>query len=868
MNRSKLAGIAYTLILVLSLLASTATVTRVAHATITGRPTLYYVDENGDTHPADDPLSVPAVFTDPDQRLAISLKEMDISGAQIWIWFSKTGGAVIEPEDAVFLGPIYLGDIIGSTPKNVSVKVYYPFSEYVSDDNPATPEVEINVEIGDNWVNITQLPGIFEAGVNYWIKITDVDPRLKYSIPSSDVSVSTNRINFTATFYAYSKIGGDLEAVPDELISVGGFAISTGGLYNITLTYDSVYDKVVYANVSAEKHTEPASEINPEWTWTGFTRELLAPDLESRYGDSPRSFYVRVRNATSGALKAEFEFSQPVRKVYFPSDGAETLIEHGDETAAIELETGKEYNITLANFPSNGYVEIKFNGTWAVEPSRIELNATGGVYNATITILYNVPETGVYNFTIKDNHGVIYWFLVNVVVSPGISIEPSKGHVGDTAVVSGIMFNDYVNTRINIWFQVNDTCYRLLENFTLASASWSVSITIPHATKGVKNVVVTTDLGGNRVYYCPADGFTGIAQTTFEVLPKLTVEPSEFPADYGDVVLVEGTGFDPSVGYKLAVDNQFLQDEVHANGTGDLYITLIGAGFVPGLHVVALYENITEPAFYALFTVTPPENATTLDDVLAKLDVILTKLDDIETILITIQGDIAVVQTSLGDLKISIDDLKVLVTQLGDNIELKLDSLNSSLTTLIVTKGDEVVATIQASLEDLNAVITSVDNGVATLQTALGEVTAKLDDLLGGQAEIKDLVTTESGDVAAVVETARGDILAELGTLEDLVRNGVKADTENILSKLDTVLSDLADVKSAAADVKTATTGLEGKISSAASDVKSHVDTAVDDLKSALDGVGGSVTTFGAVNIVLLIIALILLGYGVFRKKP
>ena len=350
--------------------------------------------------------------------------------------------------------------------------------------------------------------------------------------------------------------------------------------------------------------------------------------------------------------------------------------------------------------------------------------------------------------------------------------------------------------------------------------------------------------------------------------------PSEFPAD-GRTVKVIGTGFDPLTVYSVIIDNQYMTN-IKANGEGFLYVELVAAGFTPGNHSAALYpydplslEDSSPPServpdFIFVFRVI----GTTADDVLVKLHEIQTRLDELETLIVLVQGDIAVIKTDVSEVKVSLDDLKVLITQLGDRIELKLGEVNESLATLVVSKGDEVVATIQASLEDLNAVITSVDNGVATLQTALGEVTAKLDDLLGGQAEIKDLVTTESGDVAAVVETARGDILAELGTLEDLVRNGVKADTENILSKLDTVLSDLADVKSATADVKTATTGLEGKISSAASDVKSHVDTAVDDLKSALDGVGGSVTTFGAVNIVLLIIALILLGYGVFRKKP
>ncbi|MET1159389.1 MAG: hypothetical protein ABWW65_00345 [Thermoprotei archaeon] len=868
MNISRLLGAIYTLLLVVSVLASTATVVRIASATITGRPTIYFYD--GATVTTGDPLQVPATLNETaGQYLALNLSAMDISGAQIWIWFSKTGGAVIEPEDAVFLGPIYIGDVTGS-PKYVLVPVYAPFSEYISGDYVVVSggKVYLNITVGNKWINITQLPGIFEAGVTYWIKITDVDPKLRYSIPSSDVAVSTNRLTFTPVFYAFSEVGNDKEVVPDEPIYVGAFTAPAGQKYNINVTYLTVLDEVVAANVTTTVNTEPATDVNPEWNWTGFKVEFKAPDLELRYNDTAGNIIVEIVNATNPAdLEENFTFTQPARIVYFPSDT--TPVAHG-ATTTITLETGKEYNITLNYFPYLGYVDITFNGTYPVQPSRINLNETGGVYNFTIEILYNVPESGVYNMTIKDSHGVIYWFLVNIVISPGISIEPDKGYVGDTATVYGTMFNDYVNQRINIWFQVNSTHYRRVANFTVTAPSWSVNIVIPHATKGVKNVIATTDLGGDRVWATSDEVTPGIAQTTFEVLPKLVVEPAEFPADYGEYVYVIGTGFDPDVGYKIAVDNQFLQENVRANGTGDLYITLIGAGFAPGLHVVALYETITTPAFYALFNVTPPEGAVTLEDVMAKLEEIQTVLGEVENLLITLQGDIAVIKTEVGEIRVSVDDLKVLLTDLGDRIEMKFDEVNKSLATLIVMKNDEVVATITAKLDDLNAVITSVEDGVATLQTSLGEVTAKLDDLLGGQAEIKDLITTTSGDVKAVVETARGDILAELSTIEDLVRgiNDVKADTENILSKLDTVLSDLADVKSSIADVKTTASGLEDKITSAANDIKSHIDTVAGDLKGSIDNVGGSVTTFGAVNIVLLVIALILLGYGLFRKKP
>ncbi|MCD6196707.1 MAG: hypothetical protein J7J82_07990, partial [Staphylothermus sp.] len=505
MNYKKISSIIYALLIVLSIVTPIAFIGNVARATITERPVVYFF--NGTTDQYGDPLQVPAILGS-GQYLAIDLKAMEISGAQIWIWFSKTGGATIEPPDAVFIGPIYVGDVVSTTATSVQVPVYAPFNKVLGD--------HITVNVGNKWVNITKLPGLFEAGVLYWIKITDVDPRFRATIPSSDVAVSTNRLNFTSAFYAYTDVNtGDEEAVPDEPVTAGGYATPVGEEYNITIDIDylTITGEFV-AKVETQIYTEPATNINPEWNWTGFEVTFKAPDLELRYTDSAAPFDVNIINATDGTVYATFTFSQPPRTVYI--DFLERA--HAtDYSGSVILETGHEYNVTVINFPYKGTIEVSLNGTY-VMASDVALNETGGIDYITVTVPY-VPHSGVYNLTVKDNHGVVYWFLVYVQIVPFIEVVPDEGYVGDIVLVYGYYFNDHVGDRINIWFKINSTHYALVANFTVPATNWVVNIVIPHATCGEHVVAATTDNTGAPSV---TDTITGtIDTTTFTVHPKL-----------------------------------------------------------------------------------------------------------------------------------------------------------------------------------------------------------------------------------------------------------------------------------------------------------------------------------------------------------
>jgi hypothetical protein len=113
----------------------------------------------------------------------------------------------------------------------------------------------------------------------------------------------------------------------------------------------------------------------------------------------------------------------------------------------------------------------------------------------------------------------------------------------------------------------------------------------------------------------PWDACDVYAYAKFTILPKLEVVPSTFSND-GSEVRVIGTGFDPNTAFTVNIDNQFIgvnndhywTTPIWVNGTGNIEIVFIAAGFRPGLHVVALYPEAYEPPYapaaYALFTVT------------------------------------------------------------------------------------------------------------------------------------------------------------------------------------------------------------------------------------------------------------------------
>ncbi|MDI9609618.1 MAG: hypothetical protein QFX34_04985, partial [Candidatus Verstraetearchaeota archaeon] len=642
-------------------------------ATITERPVVYYQDATAD------PLSVAA-----GANVSIYLGNMTITGGQVWLWLSRTGSADanIAAGDRWYAGPFYVGDIFDGPKEYTFVpgaSNYYVPAPFAMEGRNYT------YTVGGGWINGT-IPYMVQGGVNYWLKVTDVDPVTTPSVPSSDVGVSTNRIAFTGGFFMTPT-----EGAPNTPVTVSGYAVPATATYNIT------QNDIFVANVSVQTHDESG------WIWTGFSYTFPIVDLknkllcEEEYMEEPyETVTVNVIN-TSGATVATFEFDEYYRQVWIDydawhcitSDFSYMITYHGceygcDYVCGIVFYTGEDYNVTLKWFPYMGSASIYLNSTLVA--SNIALDEDGSVGNYTITIPY--MPSGTYYFKVIDNNNVQYNFTVCVVQVPTITFDPNKGGCGDQVKLKFVNMADYVGEYVTVWFDFTPACLSslnedgngnedgidddlvMLANFTVPSSSFEITVTVPHSAGGYRYVFLG-DINGTPLVIEQTNEWI---DTKFLVTPKVWVDPASFNNDgltfwvYGCGFLVNECGdccydrdeyyggdcccisdlvdpeMDPYVKYYVAVDNQYIAlaggyGRVTANYTGDIAIQFVKAGFRPGTHVVSFYNDYGTVAgnfplyAYGTFTV-----GTTGDLV----------IDMINAKLVSIEDDIATVQTELG----------------------------------------------------------------------------------------------------------------------------------------------------------------------------------------------------------------------------
>ena len=734
--------------------------------TITGRPTVYVDNVTAD------PLEVEA-----GAHVNITLDNMTITGAQVWLWLSSYGGAEINTAlgDRWYAGPFYMGDVISATPENYS---FTPPEPFVQEGRTYT------FVVGNNWINGT-IPLLVQPGVDYWIKIADIAPR--DVIPPTEVGVSTNRISFVPSYMVSPST-----VAPNTIIRVSGYATPVPEYYNISQTGTLFNDTSV---TSWTRLLVPSTLISKQdpwgtWNYTGFTTSFPAMDLMMRLPNSAGTITVNVVRNSTGVYVHNSTLAQLPRAVQLPSP--ENKDDYGHNyTTTVELLTGSKYNVTLNWFPASGSFQIFLNTTLVASGT---LNATGGIYNFTITI----PDltTGRYMFRVIDNLNVEYNFLVNVTMVPYILVDPASGHVGDSFTVIGRNFLDYVGQRVTIYFQ-NSTgaSYVLLANFTVTAASWSMSLTVPHAAGGDRSVEARE-----------IDGVEVIDSTTFTVLPKLEVAPSVIKND-GSPFFALGTGFNPTKTYTVNVDNQaFLPGNltITCDDYGDLNITLIAAGFRPGLHVVALYEYGVAgapPAYSAVFTVT------------VEGDPIVELLRSMNATLVEIRDGMAIIQAGQEELQVS------------------LSAINATLVDLITNaKGEVLVAidtalgTVTTKLDDLDAKIVAINGTVATISTAVGDIQASLSDLDAKIVSIDGTVATINTNVGEV-KTSLSSIDAKLVSLDDHVATistvvgDVNASISDIITAIESVGNDAVEIKTTLGTISGKVTSTDGTVATIKTDV-------------------------------------------------
>ncbi len=824
----KLLGTIYSILIILSIMAplsilSNAPIVNAQQQRLTGYFKIY-------NHTGQAPPVVEVNLTDPQKSIVyVNLSNVNIpTGANLYIWISNDTyyrDPVIKPDvDAPYLGPIPAAAVVATVSDYIpyTVDVYKPFNN----PKPDPLSGSANVLVGNYTIKF-RIPLQLVGNNNYTIKITTVSPETIKEHPDRTWDALPANNNFKIIFGKIEiKTENDLSyVVPYEPIDVKGYALPKDHTINITMDGELV--KGSKKNVSI---TTVTTFLGKKWEVSYYEcLDIPAKDLELKNGNTG-TFEIKVYDNTSNTLLRQKTFTEKGRIVKF--DDISGIITDGSSISR----TTKEFVspsyvwLNVSYFPYKASITVTIaNKTYhyekIVQPSPIELNCTG---NATVKIYIpiDIPKTGWYNITIKDDiSGVIYSFKIYVKIGPIILIEPSEAKVGANITVIGKRFNDYEGKNLTIWFQVderNDFYREEAWKIINATKEWSITITVPNATYGLKNISVSVG-GLNLTGYVPENNLPTViaSNKTLKILPDLKVQPRSIPANSKTEVTILGTGLRPDDHYNVLIDTQLFLSNITCGDTnetaGVIIITSPITGLAPGLHSSSIY-NATQskysykPLAIDYFNVT----GTTLDDIEKKLDEINETIANMD--LEQLKEDIL---KAISDLKenvtLEIRDVKnglteLIITKSGEvvkNITFTSDFslmvlymlLSEMNTTIVDVKGDVAtlvseagtiktnVSTVLKLLSEMNATIAEVKDGMVTIKSDVGTIKTDVSTLLRLLSEMNTTIVDVKGDVATLVSEA-GTIKADIEALTDLV----SSIGDNIAMKLDEVNKSLANL--------------------------------------------------------------------------
>ncbi|MEM4487619.1 MAG: hypothetical protein QXK88_02275 [Desulfurococcaceae archaeon] len=464
--------------------------------------------------------------------------------------------------------------------------------------------------------------------------------------------------------------------------------------------------------------------------------------------------YVTYREYARSIVELRSELRNDIALKYtddYTGAGNNTLVvkAYGNHTYDNIILAGGWWNpsatieVDVEGFDYEEYLEISLDerGFFNVEISLPTEDYPYGL-SATNTYLVKIIET-------VDDEELVYWFNLTVV-RPGIKLDPTEGYVGSSVKVTLTEFP--ANKSAGLWW--NTTCSKLLdeEKYIVLDDEWTnlKNVTVGLDGKALTTFTVPADGGLHEVRACsPWDCEDAVVDTStfepalfstdrafFKILPKMDIVHAvtglDTFANDGNKVYVVLTGLTPDVFYSVLVDNQL---SIHAacDDCGYLNLTLVAAGFRPGLHVVALYKFDLEsrtgtvaPEYFKAFAVT------------CENDPVCSKLDSFNATLVSVSDSIATISTTVGTIKADLSTLKPVISSIqGDVATIKTD-----------------VGVIKADVSALKPVVTDIKNDVATVSTTLGELKGKITTIEGNVATIKTDVGVIKADVSSIKESA------------------------------------------------------------------------------------------------------------------
>jgi hypothetical protein len=590
--------------------------------TITGKHTLWRVLE----HIVNDDGSImidPANFTYADELtyllrtkindyengslIAVNITGQTITGAQVWLWLSETGGAVIEPNDTFYAGPF---ELIFVTAANAT---YYQLLV-----DPASGQ--------DFWVGNNLIIGpcptglVIPKGIDYYIKMTDVAPTTS-NIPSSDVAVSENK------WRPYESLSIEPTSGPaGTMIAATGMAWDPSKLVNLTWS----------TMMNTTTGTVVAGLIAPNMDGT-FTSTFYAPDLQNMTAEDETRWVNAYYNGSSMA------------------NDWESFMEYGREWLQVDVLAGADQGTMWATgvsveifdeiYVSGNYFNPRADVTLYWDDDVLATAAVNGTGYFNTTVVIPITDMGLHWITVED-YSINFDFNASITVVPTLILDPVEGPIGTIVTATGYGWpNNDTMANVTIYWDYTCNCYDCYES----EVNMTTVQTDPDGYFQTTFVVPST-VGGVHEVSANDDYMSWWAYEDFKVLVTLIITPDEVTND-GTKVTVIATGLssysmlDEAFIYDLCLDYE-KDFYLMANCSGiiefEFYAT---AGMEPGIHAVALYHYAGFDSNYPVLTLDDVQFFTVMTEedpeVIMKLDEILTELADIDTTLTDIADDVS-----------------------------------------------------------------------------------------------------------------------------------------------------------------------------------------------------------------------------------
>ncbi len=667
------------------------------------------------------------------------------SGSQFLLYFSTNGFSQISSGDVEYAGPFSVSQLQGAyqaytIPVNssyftTSSATFYVGTVTISGISYQLIVGPIPLKVSSAYKYVKIFDGS-TTSVAVSIQTVNVKPNFVVS-PTAGVAGQTltfvgggfpanMTVNVNAT-YRYTNWAGSLVTV-SNLVVVSG--VSTGSGY-FTATGTAPDTGASVNPNSATSATQPSVSISFEAVNASNTAQVVATST------TPFNEYTRVlkqiTDVTSGASATGMLTSSTF---------------YGNATAQLNVNVFDVVQLAGGNFTPSALVQIVV-GTSTFNTTT---NATG-FFNTTFT----VPALPIgINVVSVVNHGVTYTFKLNV--QPTLVLTPSSGPVGTNFSVAAYGFP--ASSKVYLyWLGGNffaTTYYWFMNATTGANGLFNVTVsfTVPaHSFGGGHTVVASnTYLGKTQATPFPATDIIGTG--IFKVTPSLslsftlssnTQQAVQTITNNGKVFNVTGQGLRIFTVYYLAQDNLPASAiVVFPNGTGDLLVQMVAAGFRPGLHSLALYEQVAPGQYvidaYVTFWVSPQG-----DFVLAALQNINATLTTLNSSVNSLNTTVAKLVTSVGTLNMTLNQVVTFLKQ----INATLVALNGNVATL-----STAIGTLQASLSALNTTITQVNGNVVSIKTAIGTLQGTVTSVSNGVATIQTNLGTINTTLSSIQSSA------------------------------------------------------------------------------------------------------------------